>query len=272
MMMAIGTVGEVVAHNVPTPRNSEEFRVGIMIPASDAVVERDLKRFLPERISFHVARLMQDFDAPAGGTANLDGMIDYVPEAARALIPVEPDLVLFCCTSASFYRGPSWNRELDAQVGKLTWRLAISTSTALLQALQALKAETIFLVTPYPDRLNENESRFFSVNGVRVSGVHTFNCTYSREIADVTPDRILSALAKNRSLASAADCTLISCTGLRSLEIAEEAEHAIGRPVITSNMASLWAALEHFGVSSPGLPSNALFTKLHQGKTTIAVA
>jgi maleate isomerase len=232
-----------------------------MIPASDAVVERDFARFFPQRISFHVARLMQDVEAAAGGTSNLDGMIDYVQEAARALRPVEPDMILFCCTSASFYRGPRWNRVLDDQVSTLTGRPTVSTSTALLRALDALRARTIYLVTPYPEKLNQNECEFFGANGVNVSGVHTFGCTYSRQIADVTPSRILGSVVEQRSAAASADCILISCTGLRSLEIAEEAERATGLPVITSNMASLWAALGYFGEgSAKGLPTNVLFS------------
>jgi maleate cis-trans isomerase len=43
------------------------------------------------------------------------------------------------------------------------------------------------------------------------------------------------------------------------LEIAEEAERATGLPVLTSNMASLWAALDHLKKSGPSVPKTALF-------------
>jgi len=237
----------------------DEVRIGVMIPASDVVVERDFARYLPRHMSFHVARLMQHLDAPAAGTKNLDGMIDYIPEAARSLLPAETNLVLFCCTSASFYRGPRWNKELDEQISQLTGRPAVTTSTALLRALGALKAKKFYLVTPYPDHVNKNECDFFHANGVEVSGVHTFNCRFSRDIGDVAPARILTEVIEKKAEAAAADCVLISCTGLRSFEIAEEAEHALGMPVITSNMASLWVGLSHFGARGAGNPSNALF-------------
>lgn len=241
-------------------RDPSEIRLGVMIPASDAVVERDFAYYLPRSVSFHVARLMQTLDAAAAGTKNLDGMIDYVPEASKALIPVEPDMILFCCTSASFYRGPDWSHELDRKITELTGAPTITTSTALLLALKALKAKSFYLVTPYPDHVNQNERHFFEANGAKVTGVHTFNCTYSRQIGDVTPDRILAGLIEKRKEASVADCVVISCTGFRSLEIAEAAEQAIGMPVLTSNMASLWVGLNSFNMKSPNQPRNALFS------------
>jgi maleate isomerase len=251
----------------------EEVRIGVMIPASDVVVERDFARYLPRHMSFHVARLMQTLDAPAASTKNLDGMIDYLPEAARSLLPAETNLVLFCCTSASFYRGPQWNRELDAQVSKLTGQPAVTTSTALLRALAALKAKRFYLVTPYPDHVNKTECDFFHANGVEVSGVHTFNCRLSRDIGDVAPARILAEITEKRREAAAADCVLISCTGLRAFEIAEEAERCMGMPVVTSNMASLWVGLEHFGAKGAGMPRNALFESgSYSSPTTLSPA
>jgi maleate isomerase len=250
-----------------------EPRVGVMIPASDVVVERDFARYLPRHISFHVARLMQALDAPAAGTKNLDGMIDYLPEAARSLLPAETNLVLFCCTSASFYRGPRWNKELDEQVSKLTGRPAVTTSTALLRALAALKAKKFYLVTPYPEHVNKSECDFFHANGVEITGVHTFNCRLSKDIGEISPPRILGEVIEKKKEAAAADCVLISCTGLRSFEIAEEAERSIGKPVITSNMASLWVGLDHFGTKGAGVPRNALFeARSYSGPTTFARA
>ena len=135
----------------------------------------------------------------------------------------------------------------------------MTTSTALLRALVALNAKKFYLVTPYPEQVNKNECDFFHANGVEISGVHTFNCRLSRDIGDISPSRILGELIEKKKAAAAADCVLISCTGLRSFEIAEEAERSIGKPIITSNMASLWVGLNHFGTKGTGMPRNALF-------------
>jgi maleate isomerase len=234
-------------------------RIGVMITASDAVVERDLSRFLPRTMSFHIARLMQSVDVQPGTLSNMDGIIDYIPEAASALRVVEPNLVLFCCTSASFYRGPNWNVELDSRISKETGTPAISTSTALLRALRALRVKRLLLVSPYPADTNQTECSFLQAHGFSVVGIHAFNCKFSREIADVSPERIFNESSEYTGRVPEADCLFISCTGLRGLEIAERLEERIRLPVITSNMVSLWAALDHFGYAGNGLPSNKLF-------------
>jgi maleate isomerase len=234
-------------------------RIGVMITASDAVVERDFSRFLPRNVSFHVARLMQPVDVQPGTLSNMDGVINYVPEAMRALRVVEPDIVLFCCTSASFYRGPNWNVELDTQITKDIGKPAISTSTALLSALTALGAKRLLLISPYPSHTNKAECEFLESHGISVVGVHAFDCEFSREIADISPARILSETVDYKTASPEADCILISCTGLRSLEIAEEIERSTALPVITSNMASLWAALDYLDRTGDNVPKSALF-------------
>jgi maleate isomerase len=238
---------------------SKDPRIGVLITASDAVVERDFARFLPRDMSFHVARLMQPVDVQPGTLSNMDGVIAHVPEALRALRVVEPDIVLFCCTSASFYRGPRWNVELDEQIARDIGRPAISTSTALLKALDTVMAKRLLLVSPYPDHTNKTEAEFLESHGFTIVGTRAFDCTYSREIAEIQPARILSEIVDVHSAVPQADAVLVSCTGLRSLEVAEEAERRTGVPVVTSNMASLWMALRHFGRTGDAVFKNTLF-------------
>jgi maleate cis-trans isomerase len=254
------------------PAARRDPRIGVLITASDAVVERDFARFLPRTASFHVARLMQPVDVQPGTIANMDGVIAYVPEALRALKVVEPDLLLFCCTSASFYRGPNWNRELDAQIAREMQRPAITTSTALLDGLHALHARRVLMVTPYPEHTNDKERAFLQAHGIDVVAVRAFDCPFSREIADIEPERILAEVVAFRAAAAQADAILISCTGLRSLEIAEEAERATGLPVVTSNMVTLWAALDHFRLGGETVPKTALFGKRAPARTELTPA
>jgi maleate isomerase len=255
-----------------SPSARRDPRIGVMITASDAVVERDFVRFLPRSMSFHVARLMQPVDVQPGTLSNMDGVIDYMPEAASTLKVVEPDLVLFCCTSASFYRGPNWNQELDSRISKDMGKPAISTSTALLQALGAMGVQRLLLVSPYPAHTNQLECDFLQAHGISVVGVHAFNCIYSREIADVGPERILNESAEYKASAPEADCLFISCTGLRSLEIAERLEERVGLPVLTSNMVSLWAALDHLYYADKDVPANKLFQLSTRSRKAVAHA
>ena len=45
-----------------------------------------------------------------------------------------------------------------------------------------------------------------------------------------------------------ADAIFLSCGGIRSLEIVEELERIIKKPVITSNQAQMWSCLRRAGI------------------------
>jgi maleate cis-trans isomerase len=45
-----------------------------------------------------------------------------------------------------------------------------------------------------------------------------------------------------------ADAMFISCTGLHVMGIIEILERDLGKPVVTSNQATLWAALKKLGI------------------------
>ena len=48
-----------------------------------------------------------------------------------------------------------------------------------------------------------------------------------------------------------AEALFVSCTALRSAEVAEEIESRIGRPVVTSNQALFWRSLRAAGCGLP---------------------
>ena len=48
-----------------------------------------------------------------------------------------------------------------------------------------------------------------------------------------------------------ADGIFISCTNFRTIEIIEQLEADTGKPVVTSNQASMWIALKALGVVGP---------------------
>jgi maleate cis-trans isomerase len=54
-----------------------------------------------------------------------------------------------------------------------------------------------------------------------------------------------------RACRSDADALLCSCTAWRSVEAAEEIERRTGKPVVTSNQASIWMTLRRLGHTAP---------------------
>ena len=64
-------------------------------------------------------------------------------------------------------------------------------------------------------------------------------------------DDIIALSSKVCGRASDAEGLLISCGGLKTLEVGESIEEAYGIPVVSSMPASFWAAMRLVGESGP---------------------
>lgn len=113
-----------------------------------------------------------------------------------------------------------------------------TTSTAVLEALDVLDAQSLLIVTPYSDEINQKEKEFLEGNGFEVLDIKGLNLTDNLEIGKLEP-YVVYRLAK-AMFAGDADAIFISCTNLRTFEIIEKLERDLGVPVITSNQATLW--------------------------------
>ncbi len=81
-------------------------RVGLLVPASNRVMEGDFIRWsVADGVLLHVNRLQAPQQRPHDMRANLAALSEGVDEATRLLALASPDVVAFGCTSGSFLRG-----------------------------------------------------------------------------------------------------------------------------------------------------------------------
>ena len=186
-------------------------------------------------------------------------MCDAAPAAAIKVARAEVEFMLFACTSASFLHGKGWDVQVAKSIEDASGIPATTTATAVADALEFLGAKTIFMVTPYSPEVNAREIAFLGYRGVEVRQQFSFGCTHSRDVALVSPETIHKALVSRRNEIRACDALFVSCTMLRSMEIAERLEHDIGAPVVTSNTASVWAMLRAISEDTSTVPAGQLF-------------
>ena len=119
----------------------------------------------------------------------------------------------------------------------------------MINALKAMNIKKVAVATPYINELDEKE-RFFleeSIPGLKVTKIQGLGILSSFEKGNLEP---ISAYRAAREVDSAeAEAVFISCTAWRTFEIIQTLERDIGKPIITSNQATLWAALKVLGVS-----------------------
>ncbi|MBI3076995.1 MAG: aspartate/glutamate racemase family protein [Deltaproteobacteria bacterium] len=219
-------------------------QIGIILPSVNTIQEPELSRVVPEGVQLHFTRARLRGEDPD----EFRRMEEEAPAAAELLADAGVDLIVFACTAASLYRGPGQDREIVGRIEARTGIRALTTSGAVLKAFGALGMRRIGLGSPYSDRMNRLEQGFFRGSGVEVLQMKGLGCR-GGEMALVPPDEVTrTALAVN---SPECDGIFLSCTNWRTLGIIEALEAELGKPVTSSNQATLWAALRMAGVKDP---------------------
>jgi maleate isomerase len=241
-------------------------RIGVIIPAINTTLEPECHRLAPEGVSFHFARMPLAETSPEA----LVEMGKYAKEKGKEVAAAGVDLIVFACTSGSFTIGKGHDESIIRELEDATGIPALTTSTAILRALRALDIQSIAIASPYSDELNARQKVFFEANAVKVTGMVGMGFVKqspqfplsSRPVSHVglQDPAVTYKLARNINTRSAdAQAILISCTNLRTIDVIEKLEHDCGKPVVTSNQATIWAALLGVSIREPKHDCGALF-------------
>lgn len=222
------------------------FRIGLIVPSSNTTMEPEFYRVCPEGVSIHTARVLLEEVTPDA----LVKMADYVLDAAKMLKTADVNVIVYGCTSGTLIGGVEWERELTSKIERETGVKIITTASAVVQALKVLDIKRVVVATPYIDKINELEKKFLEEHGVKVLSIKGLGVVKNIEIGKLAP-WISYRLAKE-VFKSEADGIFISCTNFRTLEIIEKLEREFGKPVVTSNQASIWATLRTIKESIEG--------------------
>lgn len=220
-------------------------RIGLMVPSSNTSVETDFARARRPGVSLHAARMWLTGSDADG----LDRMNEDIETAARHLASADVALLVYACTGGSMLQGMGYDRALAARISALAGGVAtVTTSTAALEALKALDMTRVTLLTPYPPRMTEIVRGFLEANGIEVVAVAGRNHPDNLAIGADPPAAIAEfALAHE---ADGSDGFFCSCTNWRSMAAAAAIERASGKPVVTSNQATIWAAYRRLGLGA----------------------
>jgi len=230
-------------------------RLGFLVPPANWTVESEVRAFLPDGVSIHFNRLSRVDETNEGEgrkrvTAdNLNVMAASVGRAARDMAEASPDVIVYCCTSGSFVNGWAGHADLSDRITRQTGIPAITTSTAVLSALQAVKARKVVMVAPYPQEIIDIEIDFFAHFGIEIVTARQIECPTDDDIRAVPAATTAAAVCEAVAGAGAFDAVFVSCTNLRIMPEIARLETVLQKPVVTSNQASLWAALNIVGRS-----------------------
>jgi len=232
-------------------------KIGLITPMSENA-EHAFHIYAPEGVSFASMKINFPGPTPEG----LMILTDQLEETAAKYKGYDVDLVVFGCTSGSCIKGANWDKECIRRIEKASNIPGLTTSTAVLEAFQALGTKKAAVLTPYPEATNEAEKKFLEDNGYEVTNIIGMDVSYIRRDGhklEEADEYFLYRNAINMDL-KGADTFFLSCMGLTTMEIIDDLETALKIPVVTSHQATLWSALRHCRVGAKLPKMGRLFT------------
>ena len=156
-------------------------------------------------------------------------------------------MILYGCTSATLTHGPDFDRELARQIKANSGAETVTAAGALVHAMKTLGIKRIGFASPYVSAIND-----MAVDFLKNSGIETINRSEIGSDLDnygqgaLNPSAVFDlGLAANHPEIEA---IVLSCTDMRSIEIIADLDKEVGKPIITSNQAMAFQAMQLAGI------------------------
>ncbi|AIJ22222.1 maleate cis-trans isomerase family protein [Amycolatopsis methanolica] len=222
--------------------------VGIVAPY-DFARDRELWRWVPPTVSLFIARTGGSPEGDDLDSASALNRPATVRRPTREVCAVGAEVVIYACTACSFVGGTLGEAALRQAMLDAGAPRALTTSGAAVSALRTVKAQRVAVVHPY-ERLLGNRLR-------------DFLCTAGFDVVACTPlglpvrEVLTAGYAEVAELIRAgdrpdADAIFVSCTALPTYDLIAPLEAELGKPIVTANQATVWAALRALDLNATG--------------------
>ena len=164
---------------------------GVLIPSTNTTVEIEYSRLLPPSLQAHVGRLLSSGTGPFSPSKDED--VDY---QARLLGTAKVEVISLAQTSASLF-ADDYDADDTQRMSKAAGVPAITSAQAIGQAVRALGATRIALVSPYSPPVIERAKHYYeSKYGLEVVALEGFAATDSYMIGKLGPENARDAFAR----------------------------------------------------------------------------
>jgi arylmalonate decarboxylase len=224
-------------------------KLGLIFPVDRPVPPEGLAMY-PKGVEFITEHLDLKTMTPDG----YDAVLDDIPVAANRLKAKGVQAIALLGTSLTFYKGEAFNQSLTKKIRETTGLPTTTMSTSVIEGLRAMKTKRLAVATAYADEVNARLRAYLGEMGFEVLAIKGLGIEAVAGVNDVKQDELLKFCVDVFKMAPKADGMLVSCGGLRTLEILAPLEAATKVPAVSSMPHALRAGVKLVGLSgrAPG--------------------
>ena len=217
---------------------------GALIPSTNTTVEIEYSHLLPEKVAqAHYGRMMSSNHGASPFASPLDADVEY---QAKLLGTARVEMICLIQTSACLF-ADDYDEVTCARITKNSGGIpAITSAMAIGEALRALGVRNVALVSPYSEEVNARARRYFEgKHGLRIAALEGFAAKDSYMIGKLGPENARDAF--RRIDRPEIEAFVVPGGNFPTMKSIPEWEAEFGKPVVTTNQASVWAVLRRLG-------------------------
>jgi maleate isomerase len=224
-------------------------RVGFIIPTSNRMVEPQMQRFMPPGVIPHFSRIgmTNKHKAP------LEQQLPKMAAAAEALAESKMSAIILQCTGTSMSGGLETERQVIEAMEKASGVPCSTAASSLTSAFTALRAKKLVFVSETKQPDHEKKAKYLREAGYEIVADKAVGLAGTDEYCTMPPKLWFDTTLALKN--DAADAYFISCANIHSIDVIEDLEKVLNKPVVTSNQAAIWKSLRLAGIydAVPGL-------------------
>lgn len=222
-------------------------RIGLVVPSSNVTVETELPELLRRhslaQFSFHSTRMRMHTVSPA----QLAAMNAQRERCVLEIADASPEVILYACLVALMVGGPGEHQRVESSVAEQlatggSPALIRSSAGALVEALRAIDAKRIAIVTPYVRPLAEKVVEYLEAEDFVVADWRALEVADNAEVGCIPGDRVMAA-ARSLDLTGVDALVISACVQMPSLDLVDAAEQEFGLPVLSAATAGAFSLL-----------------------------
>jgi maleate cis-trans isomerase len=225
---------------------------GALIPSTNTTVEIEYSHLLPANVAqAHYGRLMSSNYGASPFASPLDADVEY---QSKLLATARVEMICLIQTSACLF-ADDYDETTCARITKAAGGIpAITSAMAIGEAMRALNARHVALVSPYSPEVNARARHYFETkHALKIAALEGFAAKDSYMIGKLGPENARDAFARvNRPEIEA---FVVPGGNFPTMASIPGWEAEFNKPVVTTNQAVVWSMLRRLGSKDriPGL-------------------